>query len=128
MTAGTLDADQVDDDLDNAGLAEGHAYSLLAGVEITYQGRTEKLVKLRNPWGNFEWAKGWGDKDPRWNEISASEKRRIGYEGFKDDGIFFMSFTDFCHFYDACQICYCHDEFLVKFILLIKINFNIFNL
>jgi hypothetical protein len=37
MTTGTLDSSQCDDDLESgAGLFEGHAYSMLAGHEITH--------------------------------------------------------------------------------------------
>ena len=73
------------------------------------QGKKE-LVKLRNPWGNFEWSGSWCDKDTRWSSVSQTEKNRIGYST-NDDGIFFMEFSDFIHYYDAAQICYVHDDY-----------------
>lgn len=70
----------------------------------------KELVKLRNPWGNFEWSGAWCDKDSQWNGVSQSEKTRIGYTTI-DDGVFFMEFSDFIHYYDAAQICYVHDDY-----------------
>jgi hypothetical protein len=26
------------------------------------------LVKLRNPWGKFEWSGAWGDKSEEWTD------------------------------------------------------------
>ena len=50
----------------NIGLAGDHAYSLLGGyIFKTSQGQA-KVVKLRNPWGNFEWKGDWSDSSPLW--------------------------------------------------------------
>ena len=116
MTSGTLDSDQAYGGasvlpLSKAGLATGHAYSLLAGHELNFKGSNVKLVQLRNPWGQSEWSGKWNDEDQRWNSVSADEKRKIGFGGPKNDGIFFMEFEDFVHYFDACQFCYCHDNF-----------------
>jgi len=62
MTAGTIDLDG-QDELDENGIVGGHAYSLLAGYEITVLGKPVKLVKLRNPWGDSEWKGKWNDDD-----------------------------------------------------------------
>jgi len=29
-------------------------------------GKTERLLKIRNPWGNFEWKGDWSDASPLW--------------------------------------------------------------
>ena len=42
-----------------SGLIPGHAYTLLAAREVG----GHKLVRLRNPWGKFEWDGAWGDGD-----------------------------------------------------------------
>jgi len=33
----------------------GHAYTLLEAKEMSINGVTEKLVKMRNPWGSSKW-------------------------------------------------------------------------
>lgn len=47
------------------GLVAGHAYTLIA-VKMTSKG--DKLMKLRNPWGNMEWTGDWSDKSPLWTQ------------------------------------------------------------
>jgi hypothetical protein len=44
------------------GLIMGHAYSLLAVAEVKLgDGKSVRLVKLRNPWGKGEWTGAWSD-------------------------------------------------------------------
>jgi hypothetical protein len=51
----------------NVGLVDDHAYSMLAIFEIpNYQGKTLRLLKVRNPWGFKEWTGDWGDESPLW--------------------------------------------------------------
>ena len=45
----------------DSGLVTRHAYSILAAVEVVDNtGKQVRLVKLRNPWGKFEWKGDWG--------------------------------------------------------------------
>ena len=37
------------------GIVEGHAYSVMKAVEVAGQ----RLVLLRNPWGEYEWKGPW---------------------------------------------------------------------
>ena len=46
------------------GLVPGHAYSVISVME---HGAT-RLLKIRNPWGQFEWDGAWSDKSPLWTE------------------------------------------------------------
>lgn len=41
------------------------------------------------------------DNDPRWKDVSQQDKDRIGFGGSKDDGIFFLDFETYMHYYDA---------------------------
>ena len=109
MTTGSLD-EEAGADLKGVGLAEGHAYSLLAGFDVPTPSGTQRLVKLRNPWGKFEWSGNWNDNDRKWDNVDPKVKSNIGYSK-QDDGIFFMEFKDYIHYFDAAQICYAHDGY-----------------
>ena len=55
--------------LEDFGLIGRHAYSLLAcAVVKDREGNLVKLVKVRNPWGNFEWKGNWSDESECWTE------------------------------------------------------------
>jgi hypothetical protein len=95
MCAGTQDLDG-QDDVDETGLVGGHAYSLLAGIEVKTSKGPVRLVKLRNPWGQEEWNGKWADGDAAWNTVDANTKRELGADRKTDDGIFYMDFADFC--------------------------------
>ncbi|EAR94557.3 calpain family cysteine protease (macronuclear) [Tetrahymena thermophila SB210] len=113
ICAGTLGEDTGDDNdpLKKHGLISGHAYSLIGAYEITLKsGYKEKLVKMRNPWGNFEWNKTYADKDYQWQNVTEEDKRRMEYLN-EDDGTFFMKFDTFRQYYDSVDICYYYDDY-----------------
>lgn len=77
------------------GLVGGHAYSLLAGREVTgADGTPLRLVKVRNPWGTGEWTGDWSDTSSLWTAAIKS-KLAIKSLSFKDDGAFWMDWEDF---------------------------------
>lgn len=76
MTAGTDDLDGQDQE-GSDGIVGGHAYTLVAGFEINYQGRSVKLVKLRNPWGDKEWNGSWADNSREWNSVDQYTKNKL---------------------------------------------------
>ena len=43
-------------------IVAGHAYSILGMYEPHLSTEKVQLLKLRNPWGGFEWQGDWGDK------------------------------------------------------------------
>lgn len=88
----------------NYGLVTGHAYTILGAQE--YKGI--KLVKLRNPWGNFEWKGQWSDNDPNW---TPELKKAFGFKK-ANDGIFFMSIEHFKHFFDSIEVLDYEDDWL----------------
>ena len=56
----TAVASQTDENLGNAvksvGLVDAHAYSLIAAKLLALDdGKTERLIQIRNPWGKKEW-------------------------------------------------------------------------
>ncbi|XP_051977572.1 calpain-2 catalytic subunit-like [Xyrauchen texanus] len=82
-------------------LVKGHAYSLTGAMEVNYRGRMEKLVRMRNPWGQVEWTGAWSDNSSEWNAVAASERPNNRAE----DGEFWMSFSDFLSHYSRIEIC-----------------------
>ena len=50
-----------------------------------------RLVKLRNPWGRYEWKGAWSDNAKEWDE-NPLVKARLGHGGDKDDGCFWMPY------------------------------------
>lgn len=91
----------------NTGLSFSHAYSLLSGVEVNSNGRTVRLVKLRNPWGRGEWRGDWSDNSPLWTpQLKAQVQLKS-----EDDGIFFMSWDDFQKYFNDFDVCYFEDNY-----------------
>ena len=42
-------------DMQNIGLVDAHAYSLISVHEVLDNGKPVRLCKIRNPWGKKEW-------------------------------------------------------------------------
>jgi len=85
------------------GLVTGHAYGLLAACEVPdANGETVKIVKIRNPWGKFEWTGEWSDSSDTWTP----EAREIAnFDDAVDDGSFWMSKNDFKACFGSFCIC-----------------------
>ncbi|XP_035693138.1 calpain-5-like isoform X3 [Branchiostoma floridae] len=95
-----------------SGLVKGHAYSVTAvkkvkvgesGMLSGILGNQEKIymIRMRNPWGQKEWRGPWSDDSPEWQQVSSSEKEKLGLVK-EDDGEFWMCFDDWItHFTDA---------------------------
>ena len=76
------------------GLCPGHAYTIINVYKVNTCFGEERLVKLKNPWGNTEFNGEWSDYSDRWTpEIKA--QCEYPEEENDDDGIFYMSFEDF---------------------------------
>ncbi len=52
--------------LERLGLICNHSYGVLDVREVKSRGETERLIKIRNPWGDFEWNGDWGDSSELW--------------------------------------------------------------
>jgi hypothetical protein len=63
----------------------GHAYTILGTAEFN----GTMLVKLRNPWGLAKWSGAWSNQD-----MTEEAKKVLGATN-PEDGIFFMSISDF---------------------------------
>eukprot|EP00527_Entomoneis_sp_CCMP2396_P007216 CAMPEP_0198145108 /NCGR_PEP_ID=MMETSP1443-20131203/21046_1 /TAXON_ID=186043 /ORGANISM="Entomoneis sp., Strain CCMP2396" /LENGTH=480 /DNA_ID=CAMNT_0043808637 /DNA_START=104 /DNA_END=1546 /DNA_ORIENTATION=+ len=98
--------------MEQAGLVAGHAYSLIAAVEVAETsvaglpkpgGQSFKLLKLRNPWGSYEWKGDWSDKSKKWKKYPSIAKQLNFVNA--DDGAFWISFDDFHKVYTRINIC-----------------------
>lgn len=64
-------------------------------------------MKLRNPWGDFEWRGDWSDTSSNW---TPELQKELNFTN-ADDGTFWMSFADFCHYFSRVQICRYNENF-----------------
>ena len=101
------------------GIIAGHAYSILDVFEIpkprsTKPRKTSRLLRIRNPWGKYEWNGKWCDnseeviknKERIENELKkkyADTNEKIDFT--KDDGAFLMRFSDFRKIFNQIFLC-----------------------
>ena len=80
-TKGNSDKENID------GIVCGHAYSVM---EIRKPAGL-MMIRLRNPWGNFEWTGKWSDTGDAWiNELDGQVKRLLHFTANDQDGSFWM--------------------------------------
>ena len=103
MTAGTS-SDIANLNLDDVGLSAGHAYTVLGVMEIDTGKEVEKVVRLRNPYGNGEFNGDWSDYSSKWTPELKKKYNLV----IKDDGDFYMAFKDFINYYITLGICKLH--------------------
>uniref|UniRef100_A0AAQ4QB56 Calpain 11 n=1 Tax=Gasterosteus aculeatus aculeatus TaxID=481459 RepID=A0AAQ4QB56_GASAC len=84
-------------------LVKGHAYSVTGMKEVHFRGNMERLIRIRNPWGQVEWTGAWSDNSPEWNEIDPSEREDLHLK--MEDGEFWMSFSEFKRQFSRLEIC-----------------------
>ncbi|KAL7877033.1 hypothetical protein SRHO_G00036760 [Serrasalmus rhombeus] len=84
-------------------LVKGHAYSLTGLSQVNFRGHTERLIRIRNPWGQVEWTGAWSDNSPEWDEIDPSEREDMCLQ--MEDGEFWMSFSEFLRQFSRLEIC-----------------------
>ena len=101
------------------GIIAGHAYSILDAFEIpkarsTKPRKTSRLLRLRNPWGNYEWNGKWCDNSEEviknkerieniLNKKYADTSEKIDFS--KNDGTFLMRFSDFRKIFNNIFFC-----------------------
>jgi len=81
----------------------GHAYSILGVYEPMLSTEKVRLLKLRNPWGSFEWQGRWSDKSDDWSKYPGVALE-IGKPKDVDDGVFFIEWKDFVANYDFVDV------------------------
>ncbi|XP_059838497.1 calpain-1 catalytic subunit-like isoform X2 [Hypanus sabinus] len=83
-------------------LVKGHAYSVTGVKEVSYRGRNERLIRIRNPWGQVEWTGAWSDSSSEWDSIDPEERDGMVQ---MEDGEFWMSFSEFLRQFSRLEIC-----------------------
>ena len=111
MTAGTT-KNTNNFKLEKIGLTPGHAYTVLGILEIA----KEKVVKLRNPWGNFEFSGDWSDYSSKWTE---ELKKKYEFNK-KNDGVFYMSYNDFLKYFITIGFAKIHPNYITNYIKIKK--------
>ena len=91
-----------DDNVSAQGIVQGHAYALLAVLEVD----GFQLVQLRNPWGDTEWKGAWSDGSREWTPRIMTKVKYVD----ADDGTFYMEFSDFVHHFEHVYVCRVFDE------------------
>ncbi|KAG7485107.1 hypothetical protein JOB18_003168 [Solea senegalensis] len=84
-------------------LVKGHAYSVTGLRQVEYHGRQERLIRIRNPWGQVEWTGAWSDSSSEWNDVDSAEKDEMMCK--MEDGEFWMSFQEFLRQFSRLEIC-----------------------
>ena len=61
-------------DMNEHGLVDGHAYSLIGAREIKDKdGKVHRICLVRNPWGKKEWTGDWSDSSAKWDEVTKAQ-------------------------------------------------------
>ena len=56
----------------------------------------DRLLRLRNPWGDTEWSGKWKGKSKRWTDSLILQADLTKKDLLEDNGIFCMEVSDFC--------------------------------
>ena len=81
------------------GLVPGHAYTVISAKEVL----GNRLLNIRNPWGQFEWSGDWSDRSAKWTEAMKAALNPILDE---NDGTFWMNYADFLKYFVNVSFCY----------------------
>ncbi|XP_071397552.1 calpain-1 catalytic subunit b [Centroberyx affinis] len=84
-------------------LVKGHAYSVTGLRQVEFRGRSERLIRIRNPWGQIEWTGAWSDNSSEWEAVEPEEKEEMLCK--MEDGEFWMSFKEFLRQFSRLEIC-----------------------
>eukprot|EP00163_Fabomonas_tropica_P002696 TRINITY_DN1208_c0_g1_i3.p1 TRINITY_DN1208_c0_g1~~TRINITY_DN1208_c0_g1_i3.p1 ORF type:complete len:485 (+),score=113.83 TRINITY_DN1208_c0_g1_i3:1143-2597(+) len=88
------------------GILANHAYGILQVAQVG----PNRLVRVRNPWGQTEWRGAWSDHSPEWTDAYLQQ---LNYS-FGDDGTFWMSFDDLCNEFTKLFVCRLYDDEIGK--------------
>lgn len=93
---------------EETGIVPGHAYTVVSVHEV----EGHQLLRIRNPWGEFEWKGDFSDSSPLWTN---SLKKAVEYEN-SDNGMFYMALKDFRGYYDTYTVHHFSDNWHYSFV------------
>lgn len=84
------------------GILANHAFTIISAHEGVVKNNKIRLLRIRNPLGDYEWTGAWSDGSSEWDEES-----KIQFNEYKNrnDGTFFIEFNDYIQNFDLTQIC-----------------------
>ena len=84
------------------GLIDDHCYSIILLKEVPIADtRILRMVCLRNPHADGEWNGEWSDDSPLW-DLNPLAKLICDFRPDNHDGLFWLSFDDFCENFRIC--------------------------
>ena len=116
IEADQTEGDVLDDDRQPTGLLTQHAYALLDVIYVknpNHRKKRNRLLRIRNPWGQKEWTGRWGDhseelKSNLTNVMKELDKlapdEKFNPEDDKD-GTFLMCYSDWRYYYSNLFAC-----------------------
>ena len=99
------------------GIVSNHSYAVLDAREINIgkdkkaKIKTDKLIKMRNPWGNLEWNGEWSDDSELW---TSQIKKNLNYDPKFDDGTFWINLKNFLKHFGRLCCCKVRPNYLYK--------------
>ncbi|KAF6041206.1 CAPN7 [Bugula neritina] len=91
-----------DSDAERAGLVESHAYAMLDIREVL----GKRFLMLKNPWSHLRWKGRYSESDTQ--SWTAELKAALNYDPVSaqkiDNGVFWIDYDSFCHFYECIYI------------------------
>lgn len=113
IAAGTSGEDGQGNEVLDTGIVAFHAYSILNAQEVSTDRGVERLLNIRNPWGNTEWTGDWSDSSSLWTDAI---KKQLGWVN-QDDGSFWMRFEEFIYNYSTVTICRYYDNYFFNVVV-----------
>jgi hypothetical protein len=87
-------------ELEKFGIVSRHAYGILNVKKLIVKGKTLRLLRIRNPWGQFVWTGDYADGSKLW---SKELKELVDFR--TAPGEFWMTWEDFQKFFHDVTVC-----------------------
>jgi hypothetical protein len=87
-----------------SGIVIGHAFTILKAFTIKRNGKTVRLLRMRNPWSKETYTGPYSDKDSVWKDKSITDQMGRSKAYKYDNGIFYMPVSQFLIDFKALSI------------------------